>query len=146
MIRRPPRSTLFPYTTLFRAPVLTRGESLQPQRTKCDAFQREHLVSDRLTHAPHLTVAAFLDRKLDQVPAYTAPAGGRRGPVVQLHATAQRLQSTLPHGVAAERSAVGLLHFEARMGQPVGELTVVRQQDQPAGVGVQTPNGVQTQV
>src|SRR5258708_20091764 len=25
MIRRPPRSTLFPYTTLFRSPALTRG-------------------------------------------------------------------------------------------------------------------------
>src|ERR1039457_7603288 len=25
MIRRPPRSTLFPYTTLFRSPVLTVG-------------------------------------------------------------------------------------------------------------------------
>src|SRR2546422_9014234 len=26
MIRRPPRSTLFPYTTLFRSPPLGRGE------------------------------------------------------------------------------------------------------------------------
>src|SRR5258708_27522184 len=26
MIRRPPRSTLFPYTTLFRSKALTRGE------------------------------------------------------------------------------------------------------------------------
>src|SRR3712207_8795323 len=25
MVRRPPRSTLFPYTTLFRSPVHTRG-------------------------------------------------------------------------------------------------------------------------
>src|SRR3712207_9470728 len=25
MIRRPPRSTLFPYTTLFRSPVLAKG-------------------------------------------------------------------------------------------------------------------------
>src|SRR2546425_7475128 len=28
MIRRPPRSTLFPYTTLFRSSVLTRDELL----------------------------------------------------------------------------------------------------------------------
>src|SRR2546426_1488799 len=27
MIRRPPRSTLFPYTTLFRSPPATAGES-----------------------------------------------------------------------------------------------------------------------
>src|SRR2546426_6662219 len=29
MIRRPPRSTLFPYTTLFRSGVHTRGQLLQ---------------------------------------------------------------------------------------------------------------------
>src|SRR3989454_7032129 len=28
MIRRPPRSTLFPYTTLFRSPVATQGVRL----------------------------------------------------------------------------------------------------------------------
>src|SRR3712207_9120704 len=34
MIRRPPRSTLFPYTTLFRSHVKTQGEGshLQPRR------------------------------------------------------------------------------------------------------------------
>src|SRR2546422_11532225 len=33
MIRRPPRSTLFPYTTLFRSPVLpARGEMDRSQR------------------------------------------------------------------------------------------------------------------
>src|SRR5256885_8766253 len=34
MIRRPPRSTLFPYTTLFRSPIVTAGfkcASLLPQ-------------------------------------------------------------------------------------------------------------------
>src|SRR3989442_8790880 len=29
MIRRPPRSTLFPYTTLFRSAVLSRGRRLR---------------------------------------------------------------------------------------------------------------------
>src|SRR2546423_2985031 len=29
MIRRPPRSTLFPYTTLFRSPVDAKGEPLK---------------------------------------------------------------------------------------------------------------------
>src|SRR2546427_8885858 len=31
MIRRPPRSTLFPYTTLFRSPALTASEFLGQQ-------------------------------------------------------------------------------------------------------------------
>src|SRR3712207_8623148 len=30
MIRRPPRSTLFPYTTLFRSPVPSEGAGLNP--------------------------------------------------------------------------------------------------------------------
>src|SRR2546427_3423592 len=30
MIRRPPRSTLFPYTTLFRSPAPQSGKRLQP--------------------------------------------------------------------------------------------------------------------
>src|SRR3712207_7573217 len=32
MIRRPPRSTLFPYTTLFRSEVLCPGTSLFPKQ------------------------------------------------------------------------------------------------------------------
>ena len=37
MIRRPPRSTLFPYTTLFRSP-----------RKECNTLLREVLVADLL--------------------------------------------------------------------------------------------------
>src|SRR3712207_8273656 len=33
MIRRPPRSTLFPYTTLFRSPVRLHAEPVQPDAT-----------------------------------------------------------------------------------------------------------------
>src|SRR5256885_8205030 len=39
MIRRPPRSTLFPYTTLFR--------SLQPERTLLEAAHRDSALFDR---------------------------------------------------------------------------------------------------
>src|SRR5256885_5031265 len=39
MIRRPPRSTLFPYTTLFRSPRLGRGVE---QRQRELAFALEH--------------------------------------------------------------------------------------------------------
>src|SRR3712207_7788073 len=38
MIRRPPRSTLFPYTTLFRSPVRTaRNPHVRPRRPRGDA-------------------------------------------------------------------------------------------------------------
>src|SRR3712207_7091858 len=33
MIRRPPRSTLFPYTTLFRSEKLNNGESIRDKET-----------------------------------------------------------------------------------------------------------------
>src|SRR2546422_8395999 len=53
MIRRPPRSTLFPYTTLFRSPCGLRG-SLPPlaagMRSSC--FGRERVLSDGLYEAP----------------------------------------------------------------------------------------------
>src|SRR5256886_14077046 len=35
MIRRPPRSTLFPYTTLFRSPIFT---AVQPRIFACTLF------------------------------------------------------------------------------------------------------------
>src|SRR2546430_14091892 len=49
MIRRPPRSTLFPYTTLFRSPrgtpaILRRGHrdfQLREQRRRRHQFQRQ---------------------------------------------------------------------------------------------------------
>src|SRR5256885_9819832 len=39
MIRRPPRSTLFPYTTLFRSP---RHAQLQLHRHRADRDHRQH--------------------------------------------------------------------------------------------------------
>src|SRR6266852_6877649 len=36
MIRRPPRSTLFPYTTLFRSPRPSRPQHRAGQRLPCD--------------------------------------------------------------------------------------------------------------
>src|SRR3712207_8158403 len=43
MIRRPPRSTLFPYTTLFRSPVqANRGASLEVARGEIHALVGEN--------------------------------------------------------------------------------------------------------
>src|SRR6266511_5804239 len=35
MLRRPPRSTLFPYTTLFRSPLLLCGDGLRRRTSSC---------------------------------------------------------------------------------------------------------------
>src|SRR5258705_8389443 len=48
MIRRPPRSTLFPYTTLFRSPFL-RSEPSHPRFISTNRLHQEHisLATDR---------------------------------------------------------------------------------------------------
>src|SRR3712207_8965732 len=45
MIRRPPRSTLFPYTTLFRS---LRTVRLQPQQARRDRRRQGRLRDERL--------------------------------------------------------------------------------------------------
>src|SRR5688572_32636495 len=71
MIRRPPRSTLFPYTTVFRslAPVRPGGiwtvhvrpAAAADQHTEGDGGQRTG--RDRLPHDGALAVSAHGDRK-----------------------------------------------------------------------------------
>src|SRR2546430_11617965 len=66
MIRRPPRSTLFPYTTLFRSPhrqrtILSRRH-IQNQRSQLHALDFLHEKSHALKHPPNLPIPP-LDRK-----------------------------------------------------------------------------------
>src|SRR2546422_3590551 len=49
MIRRPPRSTLFPYTTLFRSPLQARGQGGHHQS---DQRRRRHGVQLRRPRKP----------------------------------------------------------------------------------------------
>src|SRR5258707_2307850 len=64
MIRRPPRSTLFPYTTLFRSPRLPyRGRS----KTRGLSLNRSHLGNRRMSNKTgqvfvKKSVAGLLDR------------------------------------------------------------------------------------
>src|SRR5256885_14156988 len=59
MIRRPPRSTLFPYTTLFRSPGPTerRGDGTGAHRVTADALQK-NLTEVALRSRPR--IAALL--------------------------------------------------------------------------------------
>src|SRR3712207_8964035 len=66
MIRRPPRSTLFPYTTLFRSLVdfLVRGDLLLDQPgTELVQDLRPRLPVDRLD--PGLVAGRVLDREVE---------------------------------------------------------------------------------
>src|SRR2546422_6932617 len=72
MIRRPPRSTLFPYTTLFRSTLLFFGRSAaapldgkswvaDPAHSRLIAFDPQLQVVNRIT-SPRLSVP-MIDRK-----------------------------------------------------------------------------------
>src|SRR3989442_8068580 len=77
MIRRPPRSTLFPYTTLFRSPVQVKGidPALEPQVTDIAratrsgslsglaAVSRSEEHTSELQSRPHLVCRLLLEKK-----------------------------------------------------------------------------------
>src|SRR3712207_8105622 len=71
MIRRPPRSTLFPYTTLFRSPL------------RHDHLRRGRAVAERAVRARRVVVAA---PPLDQHPRFAERVErlGREQPVAHL--------------------------------------------------------------
>src|SRR3989442_9138226 len=74
MIRRPPRSTLFPYTTLFRSAVLTELDFQRIEllllklvlAEECageDQFQRSEEHTSELQSRPHLVCRLLLEKK-----------------------------------------------------------------------------------
>src|ERR1700704_97561 len=102
-----------PELALAQAPVRALLEPIQAQRPEAQALQFEHGVPDGLAHPANLTVATLVDRQLDRA----RPAG--------------------------ELRARGLRHLKARVRQAIRKLAVVRQQDQPAAVGVETPDRIE---
>src|SRR5437016_14463479 len=97
MIRRPPRSTLFPYTTLFRSPVHSHGVGPGPDPTAAaDA------VSTTLSATPerdpgacpdvHRPPTARLDSDRPGAPAAVRgpPGGPRVHPLGRVRAVAAR--------------------------------------------------------
>src|SRR5258708_26547825 len=64
MIRRPPRSTLFPYTTLFRSPkshAQHRLRSRHRRRRRCRLRSEEH--TSELQSPDHLVCRLLLEKK-----------------------------------------------------------------------------------
>src|ERR1035438_6359228 len=72
MIRRPPRSTLFPYTTLFRSPILERGSGLKFNRDffvgyspeRINPGDKEHKLTTirKVTSGSSPNAAKFVDK------------------------------------------------------------------------------------
>src|SRR5258708_16632084 len=70
MIRRPPRSTLFPYTTLFRSishpfprsePPTTKRSAMRSPSHKCSLRSEEH--TSELQSPDHLVCRLLLEKK-----------------------------------------------------------------------------------
>src|SRR2546426_2427066 len=96
MIRRPPRSTLFPYTTLFRSPALPRCDRLREWGNEHGGFDRASAVGRKVRdrkstrlNSSHLVIsyAVFCLKKkkgqrvhaVDALPVARSLGGGRIG-------------------------------------------------------------------
>src|SRR5256884_994857 len=96
MIRRPPRSTLFPYTTLFRsrqaaAPIVAEEAHLFTPRTAWRSEEHTSELQSRL----HLVCRLLLEKKkkkLKRRKVYTNGSGRQSGK--HLHARSQRRRYT----------------------------------------------------
>src|SRR5260221_4123166 len=89
MIRRPPRSTLFPYTTLFRSPMDLRDRAsrhLSPRvRTPSNRVAQARAFADRHPHGDRkstrlnsshtvISYAVFCLKKKNKLPGTVEPA------------------------------------------------------------------------
>src|SRR2546426_11162880 len=116
MIRRPPRSTLFPYTTLFRSHVgADRGEGMRDV---------PHLVP--LTQAQRGAEVVLDDA---QVVAVVADVGGELGPVAPADDALLAEPRRLP--VHFQLQLVGLDEAR-RLDQPLAELS--EEEEEPVGL------------
>ena len=99
--------------------------------------RRVDRVADGLAHPADLAVAALVDRDPQHAGTRLRHLRRRRRPVVELDAVAQAAHGAGAHRAAADRGQVLLVEPVAGMGDAVGQLTVVRQQQQALGVGVE---------
>src|SRR2546426_10525292 len=94
MIRRPPRSTLFPYTTLFRSDLVEVNEAFAAQ-----------------------AIACMRELKLD--PAKVNIYGGAIALGHPLGATGARILTTLVHALQRTKSRYGLCTMCVGVGQGI---------------------------
>src|SRR3989454_8466801 len=81
MIRRPPRSTLFPYTTLFRSPLEIGGRATQVRlEAHADAGVRRPRPAEQLERDVHVTGFLHVDPEKG---GCVGRAGGERPPVLE---------------------------------------------------------------
>jgi len=90
-------------------------------------------------HPLDLVLASLVEHELDATRAEAADARGSRATVVELDPLTQLSQRSVVR-VAFDHGDVRLLDAVARVGEPVGELPVVREQEHASRVGVEPPD------
>src|SRR3712207_6374585 len=146
MIRRPPRSTLFPYTTLFRSPVREAERGRQP----ADGHELQHLQ-----HPHHRALRGRRGEGAGRGRAAEAPALGAARPVGETpwapdcKEGAPRLESLAREAreeAGAAGSLSGVVHRErggTRMKfKPLGERALVRivEREETTASGIVLPD------
>src|ERR1039458_9711719 len=98
MIRRPPRSTLFPYTTLFRS-VHDRGleHIFADGGERCGVCRRSEEHTSELQSLRHLVCRLLLEKKDDRLTRLVNPPVGTvvHGHPEELHVLARAGSDTL---------------------------------------------------
>src|SRR3989442_3315441 len=93
MIRRPPRSTLFPYTTLFRSlhgPLIEADcRAHGPSRQPAIGFRSEEHTSE-LQSRPHLVCRLLLEKKKRQRRSLCSAGSQAGGPTARVFLLADR--------------------------------------------------------
>src|SRR5258708_8220998 len=86
MIRRPPRSTLFPYTTLFRSP--TNGLAAAATSGKPGAFRwwRSEEHTSELQSPDHLVCRLLLEKKKKETESYKSMTFDVGSPITVIYA------------------------------------------------------------
>src|SRR5215471_9930093 len=107
MIRRPPRSTLFPYTTLFRSPVSPSSTPRSPRATCSRSQGRTRDRKSTRLNSSHVenSYAVFCLKKKKEPRAVSARDEPQHGVAVV----------GVDHG--GEKSAGGLVRVRPKLGQ-----------------------------
>ena len=128
-----------------QAPVGAGRQILQRQRAEARACElRTGCPTARHMRRTWRLRPSRIVSSISRAPSRRTRAGAV-GPSSSCDALAQRRERIGADRAAAAACAVGLGHLEARVGQAVGELAVVGEQDQAAAVDVQAPDRVEAQ-
>src|SRR2546427_157886 len=127
MIRRPPRSTLFPYTTLFRSVEVAQQRERSVDRPHDAGVAHASVpaaIVDVAAHRPH--AEATIRRGLVPLDCNRRPRGPETGAAVALGADVgeQRVHHPAVHAIAAVPHRRRAEHLVQHAVQPEARLTV----------------------